>query len=460
MYSKYLVFVILILSVSLLNAQQIRITRTDVEPIRFGFATATLKIGFDIYIDNIQNAKGVTFTLEHTKQDVILFSGYSNGDFPEKGTVVTNTPFPSKSSLSVAALSGLQTSDPGVDTPFAVHLEFVVSPTAKHLDVATFTFKNIRAIVGPDSLVIIQDSIVDITINGFINVYPGDANFDGIVNSLDYAEIAFYTGAGSANSTVRGYKRKSASAIWQPQQALSWDSAAVTDVDCDGSGDINLSDLLVIATNIEKRHTDRTRRTLLGILQPIEFKKDLEKSYSSCEIVSTFIVPNFYQPIIGVLSKSYSEIEISNISTNSNFPFFSHNAKHSFFLGRIDHSVINDFRNNRIDLCSKNNIQNLDVVFLLADGTTVEDVLLPITTSVDELGSVVVSRNNESNIILKNLPHQSIVSVYSLLGQELFTKEYSFLNTSEIEIIIPSKTPLLVRVYSQNKSTFQSFLVP
>jgi len=460
MRKTFLFFFLGLVLISTSFAQKIRITRTDVEPVRFGFVTATLKFGFDIYIDDIQDAKGVTFTLEHTKQDVIQFSGYSNGDFPEKGTIVTNTPFPTRASLSVAALSGLQTTDPGVNTPFAVHLEFVVTPTAKHLENARFTFTNIRAIVGPDSLVIIPDSIIDLTINGFINVYPGDANFDGVVNSLDYAEIAFYTGAGSANSTVRGFKRKNASAIWNPQPALAWDSAQVTDVDCDGSGDINLSDMLVIATNIEKRHTDRTRRTILGLSQPVEKGKNAEEVFSQSNQITQFLVPQTTIPIIGILSKKQTSNSFQNIQIDTPFESFIHKGLSQFFVGRTLNVLNQDFRSKVIQITSTEAIQDLEATFIYENGITEDVTLTPIITSVEPVKIMFAYRNIESFLSIKNPPVDCSVSVYSLLGQELYSQSYSNTSTNDLLINYQSVTPVIIRVSTGNTHQIKSYLVP
>lgn len=441
-------------------AQKIRITRTDVEPVRFGYVTATLKFGFDIYIDNIQDVKGVTFTLEHTKQDVIQFSGYSNGDFPEKGTIVTNTPFPTRASLSVAALSGLQTTDPGVDTPFAVHLEFVVTPTAKHLENARFTFTNIRAIVGPDSLVVIPDSIIDLTINGFINVYPGDANFDGVVNSLDYAEIAFYTGAGSANSTVRGFKRKNASAIWNPQPALAWDSAQVTDVDCDGSGDINLSDMLVIATNIEKRHTDRTRRTILGLSQPVEKGKNSEEVFSQTNQTTELFIPQTSLPIIGILSKKQTLHTFQYIKIDTPFEYFIHNSKSQFFVGRTSDDMNQDFRSSILQINSSEVISSFEATLIFENGITEDIMLTPIITSVEPQKIMSAVRNQESYLTIKNPPIDCFVTVFSLLGQQLYLQNFPNTSTNELLINYRTLTPVIIRVSSEKNHQTKSFLVP
>lgn len=455
--SLFLIFIVF----SSLNAQKIRITRTDVEPIRFGFATATLKFGFDIFIDDIQDAKGVTFTLEHTRPDVILFSGYSNGDFPEKGTIVTNTPFPNRASLSVAALSGNQTTDPGVDTPFAVHLDFVVTPTAQHLDVARFTFTNIRAIVGPDSLVIIPDSIIELAINGFINVYPGDANFDGVVNSLDYAEIAFYTGAGSANSTVRGFKRKNASAIWHPQQALAWDSAAVTDVDCDGSGDVNLSDMLVIATNIEKRHTDRTRRTVLGLVSPTEKPKNTEQSFSTSYATSAFQLPQTENPIIGVLATQNESNIFKNVSMQSQYESYLKNGTTSFFVGRTEEDLHADYRGAILQIDSENELNSLSVQVLFDSGIQQNITLQSITTSSEESMKIMtVRRTNESKFTIKNAPNECTVLVYSILGHQLYSHSYSHNVSNELYVNHHTTIPVIVRVINTATNDVKSFLIP
>ena len=51
---------------------------------------------------------------------------------------------------------------------------------------------------------------------------------------------------------MKSFKRKSGSAIWGPHRVLTWDSASVTYADCDGNGDITISDMLIVTYNLGK----------------------------------------------------------------------------------------------------------------------------------------------------------------------------------------------------------------
>ncbi|MFM8569289.1 MAG: hypothetical protein ACKOB6_06770, partial [Candidatus Kapaibacterium sp.] len=104
------------------------------------------------------------------------------------------------------------------------------------------------------TIVKLRSDTTTFTIHGFVPVYPGDADNTGVVDSRDATTVGAYIKQGSGTSNVRGYKRQPSSTLWLPQAALVWDSARATYADCDGSGDVTLSDNLVVQINFGKTH--------------------------------------------------------------------------------------------------------------------------------------------------------------------------------------------------------------
>jgi hypothetical protein len=84
-------------------------------------------------------------------------------------------------------------------------------------------------------------------------VWPGDANSDGTVSSLDVLELGLY-----ANST--GASRSGASNSWTGQYATVWtglnsNSKNRVHVDCNGDGTVNTADTAAISQNFSMNHS-------------------------------------------------------------------------------------------------------------------------------------------------------------------------------------------------------------
>jgi hypothetical protein len=88
-----------------------------------------------------------------------------------------------------------------------------------------------------------------------VQVYPGDANNDGIVDVRDILPLGRFFGS-------TGGTRTSASGSWTPQGISSaWTLAEACYADCDGNGTVNAADVQVIVQN--------WARTRLGLSIPV-----------------------------------------------------------------------------------------------------------------------------------------------------------------------------------------------
>lgn len=92
-------------------------------------------------------------------------------------------------------------------------------------------------------------------------VYPGDTNFDGIVNGKDLVYLGLHYGA-------RGYPRLDQNTNFSPKASVNWGSSVqptenesdnydvdLKHVDADGNGYIDLSDFFAISINWGKTHS-------------------------------------------------------------------------------------------------------------------------------------------------------------------------------------------------------------
>jgi hypothetical protein len=87
------------------------------------------------------------------------------------------------------------------------------------------------------------------------DVWPGDANSDGVVSTLDVIEIGLHTNA-------TGPARNSVSIQWQSFFCNNWSGTVSTGknkchADCNGNGTINAGDVGAITSNLNNTHTFR-----------------------------------------------------------------------------------------------------------------------------------------------------------------------------------------------------------
>lgn len=240
------------------RAQSIRLVRSDVDPGRSGFVTATQSFGMDVVIDSLDDCTSASFELRFTNAQYCVFSHWKTRDLGKKGVFVYDlTDSLGNGSVHVGALSGMGATDSAFSNPVVIHLDFVVLPDAPNDSTITFSFVYPQAVTTDSggTIVKLRSTPTTVTIHGFVRVHPGDADNNGVVDSRDATTVGAFIKQGSGTSNVRGYKREPASTLWLPQASLVWDSARATYADCDGSGDVTLSDNLVVQINFGKTHT-------------------------------------------------------------------------------------------------------------------------------------------------------------------------------------------------------------
>ncbi len=305
----------LMLGINHANSQEFKITRTDVEKSRSGFVTATYLFGIDISVDSLKRSNGVTFELHYTKADSILLSDARLIGFGPKATSIV-IPFidtiAQTGVIYVGVLSGDTVGVAGYDDPKVIHFEFVVSQSCRNQSELTFTFANAQAIVNTDSggkIVDIKSAPLTYQVHGFIDVWPGDADGNGVVEIKDVTKIGLYLGFGSFLKQMRSFKRQSSSTNWVSQSVLGWDSLDVTWADCDGNGDITVTDMLIIALNFNKTH-GQAKKDNSSQLSDLEYK--VSKSSTS---VSIPVFVNSNNNFIGATAK----LDLSNFPKDSKF---------------------------------------------------------------------------------------------------------------------------------------------
>lgn len=243
-------------------AQSIRMTRVDAPPEKSHFITATLPFSMEIALTGVNNVTAVSFELRYNNAGSVQLSGYSGGSFGSAGLLVVDksNKISGVGSINIGVLSGQPPDGGGVNDPIIVRLDFITTPDARHNTNTVFSFVNAEAVAG-GSITRLSGAPVVYNVHGFMDVWPGDADNNGIVDTRDISVIGLFFDDGDASGRIRGFSRKPASTAWGPQTALAWDSVRVTYVDGDGSGKVDLNDLLVVYANFSKTHAKANKNT-------------------------------------------------------------------------------------------------------------------------------------------------------------------------------------------------------
>jgi len=209
---------------------------------------------------------GAGCQLRYSPVPALQFAGWKAGDFPAAETVViarTDTGT-GEGVLEIAALSLSQQRR----EPTLVELEFVVLPQAAHGALASLRATQGWSLLG-DSLRSLPLATATFAIHGYIEVWPGDANNDGVVDSRDVALVGLYAYRGAT-----GYRRMPASTEWAPQTALAWADPQATYADCDGNGVVSVRDLAVVLQNygFSRGSSLHGRGEVAGVLSSGQFQ--------------------------------------------------------------------------------------------------------------------------------------------------------------------------------------------
>lgn len=237
-------------------SQSIKVVRSDVESARGGFITAGYVFGFDIYLDSVSRSNGVSFELQWDTPQFIKFSQWKIGDIGTKAQAYVMDKIDQFAGHIYAVIgTGLQLDSSEIKNPKVLRLEFVLLQNAPDGSNVTFKFIKPTATAIIDSIaqvVTLKSDDIVFKFHGMVDVYPGDADNNGIVDQSDFTQTLFYLGMGPLTKSVRTFKRQYASAYWTAQKCLRWDVAPATYADCDGNGEVNMDDLLIISYNLNK----------------------------------------------------------------------------------------------------------------------------------------------------------------------------------------------------------------
>ncbi len=438
-----ILILILIFSFNL-NSQSIKLVRTDVDSARANFVTATYMFGFDVVIDGVKNCNGVEFELAFNNTNYVHYSDWKVGGFGENATTVV---IPIIDTLSnsgkvyVLVISGDPIHEAKLSDTTVIHLDFVVSQKAEHGRQVTFVFNNAHATVYQDSIGVVLDLDSEpfvYDIHGFVNVWPGDTDNNGIVDEVDMDMIALHLFHGASTKKMRSFKRENASTLWHAQRVLAWDSAEVTYADCDGDANITAYDMLVIPLNFAEQHGIKKNNN--GKVQSNFVNYKYEKSADSYEI-PVFISPNdefiasYFRfkwsgedfKILGFEKSNYFDsdeflyADIDNDKKEAYVLVGNYGRKSEIKSGNLFKVVVDK----RIDIINSYIKEAVAVTpyrdFIHLDFNAISDVNYKINTE----DYVSFYENNWEYYIefSKNLSGE--LSIFNLLGTEVFTEKFS-----------------------------------
>ncbi len=438
---KLLLYIILLISgLSYAESQSIQIVRTDVDTSRSSFVTATYVFGIDIYAMDVEDCNEVNFNLFFDNIDVVKFSGYSNTEFTSNGgfckpqyfeNVAANT-----ASIYVGALSGDSKENATIDNPRVIHLEFVVNQSALNNSDLTFTITDAEAVVKAEEFPI--DLLAEpnvYTIHSFMDVWPGDADNNGVVDMSDMNVIGQYMDMGSATKQMRSFKRPNASTLWHAQQVLAWDSLPITYADCDGNGDVTVSDAHVVVLNIEKTHAPGSGKIVAQDVilrkEKQEFPEDASRQTLNISTYRDIISASGRIYLSGIKPDEFLGLELSDaFNDESSFLYYKYNEEEmytDFIAGSFNHNTCRGEAGlvNVIIKGQKHQMYGMAASDLV--GMTKSGSLIPLshTTEVNENANKEQLLTYSNGLLtLKNSKYSGKIQlkVYTYTGQEIIKR--------------------------------------
>lgn len=417
--------VLLFASISIARGQEILLIRTDVDSTRNSFVTATYNFAIKVIVKDVARATGISFVLRHNLAEFVQFSNYGIFDFGKNGSVFVY-PFVNTLDLTESIYFGILTGDTigsdGYDSPQVVEFEFSVSPQSPNGIPLIFVFEDAQAVVSTDSggkIQLLRSQTYTYTVHSFINVWPGDADNDGVVGIKDISKLGLYLGYGSKKTNFRSFKRQNATTYWIGQSCLAWDSSEVTFADCDGDGEITLNDMLVIPLNFGKQHS-------FGIRQPNEKqiviyegrKNDLVQGMNRRPMVL-----KASEPVVGFALKLGNSKRIPDVRNSNALPissiFYCKFGEDGNLYLMVSSLNFDYFLNNTVvcyfDEASELNFGAIEVTAISKDGRFVQAFLM------EETATTVENHNNNSlTQWLENARFPMAYKAFNLSGKLLF----------------------------------------
>jgi hypothetical protein len=312
---KILILICFIFTDFSLYSQEIKIIRTDVDSSRSNFVTATYSFGMDIIVQNLKRCNLVTFELVYTHSENIKFSEFSIlnfGDSANAQVIPRIDNITKNGSVAAAVYSGDTIGSRGYDNPKVIHFEFITTATSIHGTMVNFIFSNAYAVItdtnNTGKIVPLKSETTTYRINSFINAWPGDADNNGKVDNLDFAQIGLFLQSDSAKKSWRSFKRFNPSTLWYAQQVLAWDTIAAAYSDCDGNGEVTIDDMGVVYINFDSVHTvSKIHKSDEPEINPVEYKPP--------KTANTILIPVYISPTEPFIAAT-GRIKLSNKTFN------------------------------------------------------------------------------------------------------------------------------------------------
>jgi len=444
MKTIFMSIIVAFLFASVASSQTMRIERTDVDSARYGHVTANFKFGIDIYVDELDNVNSASFQLKWNFGNHVHFSGYQIGDFGDNGTVFITNPVKidgtDEKYMNVGIFSGTTVGENEFDSPKLLHLEFAVSSDIPNREQLVFSFVNFFATAFVDSSqtnVEIAAEQLELDIHSFINVWPGDSNNDGLVDTRDYNQIGLYFEGNSIQNGGKSFKRTDATIMWTGQQVLVWDNADATFADCDGDGVITVADGMVVFHNDSKTHEEGTglmgEETESGLTEEID-----ESKYNKIPVYS--YVTDEYRATTGKIELT-DDLDIAHIIPGDLFQGTDARVLKQAKANTIEMTIGSFDKEFAIDkpgviaylLVDKNS--STDNLLLLNDQVSLgadnrfrsHGITTDIATNEDD-GTDVSYNNSELNISSKSKINR--ITLYDINGKKLIDRTTNSTNVS------------------------------
>ncbi len=454
---KYiLIQIALLIAAFSANSQTLTIVRTDIDTARANFVTATQMFGIDIVIDSLKTYNRIIFDLQLSNINQFKFSNYIP-TFPNNVATIVY-PDTNSTANTGSIFVGIFFQD-YVDTSTTprsiIHLDFVVNQNATNGETISFSFENqagIKIVNGEEVTVKLNAKQVDYTIHSFVDVWPGDANNDGVVDQNDFVQIGKFYGNGNNSKQMRSYVRQNASTIWKAQRALAWDVAEYTFADCDGNGDINLIDMLVVYPNHKKTHSGIIKKVNEPQSQILNKSIEFKDTYKSLPIYFTYQQP-FQAALIKLKWDNINQIIPVGFIKGDVFEFFNNDLSFyninedensaEYLIGYCDNNanVIKDgtlayfiYESNNSNIESQIEIESITGINSNGNLFPIQSKIL---SSIDEIdtNNEQISLNVVGDELMVNFSQNEIneinLSIYDVLGN--LVKEEKNITTFNIE---------------------------
>lgn len=447
-----LIFVITTLSAS---SQTLKVIRTDVDTLRAGFVTSTYLFTYELVIDSIRSCYGVAVEIKFDQSSFVSLSGARFAEIWDKSSSMIISKYDTVSKTGNIVIGVLTNVIQNTDTSKPLKIgsfDFVVNQMAYTNPASpqsvNFTFPTAQAFFidsGKQKYVDLQQSDVSYVIHGFSDVWPGDANYDGIVDVRDITNIGLYLNFAANHNLSRTFKRESGSTIWSAQRVLTWDSLAVTYSDCDGDGEVNINDLLIVPLNYNKKKSGIKNENISPVLTYLDDSYyHIEKGFSSLPLKI-----NSDERIVAIAGELTSNANIYGIMPSKiDLGYYSYlnktnEGKYIFTIGNFNQEAISGCFSNIPGFFITDENHSLSVNFSQLKGLTDDGRIIPLDsyTDIKEEKSKDLVVNYLQGVISINIKNDvslpTNIKLFDIKGSDISASEFninSLNNSTRIDV--------------------------